>query len=59
MKSNIGHSFLSLGIIFLIGGLVQQDFALSFTSGSFNIGVIFCLSGTFSILAEKKSKKAE
>jgi uncharacterized membrane protein HdeD (DUF308 family) len=58
MKKNIGRSFLSLGIVFLLVGLVQQNFTLSFTSGAFNIGVIFCLSGIVSILLEKKSQKA-
>ena len=37
---------LTWGItIFLVIGLVQQNFALNFESGMFNMGVIFCLSG--------------
>jgi len=55
MKKNIGRSFLSLGVVFLIIGFVQQDFTLSFKSGSFNLGVIFCLSGIVSSILEKKN----
>jgi len=38
-------SFLTLGIIFLVIGFVQQGFAIDFTSGLFSLGFIFTLSG--------------
>ena len=54
MKKNTDKAFLSIGIIFLIVGFVQQDFTISFKSGLFNIGVIFTLSGLAAIALEKK-----
>ena len=56
MNKNIENTFLSIGIIFLIAGFVQQDFSLSFESGLFNLGVIFTLSGIVSVIIKKKSK---
>lgn len=54
MKKNTGKAFLSIGIIFLIAGFIQQDFSLSFSSGLFNLGVIFSLAGIFATTVEKK-----
>ncbi len=54
MKKNIGKSFLTLGIIFLIIGFVQQGMKFSFESGMFNLGFIFVLSGLASITLKKK-----
>jgi len=45
LKRFAAPSILSIGVIFLLIGLVQQGFALNFQSGLFNLGVIFTLSG--------------
>ena len=54
MKKQIGSSFLSLGLVFLIIGFVQQDMTFSFESGMFNLGIIFVLSGLVAKAVEKK-----
>ena len=48
-------SFLTLGIVFLIIGFVQQSFTFSFSSGIFNLGVIFTLSGLAASVLRRKS----
>ena len=40
-KKDIARLFLLVGVVFLIIGLVQQNFLLTFKSGLFNLGVIF------------------
>lgn len=57
MKRNTGKAFLSIGIVFLIAGFIQQGFTLSFKSGLFSLGFIFSLSGLVTILMENKSNK--
>ena len=49
MKKSIGPGFLTLGLVFLAIGFVQQGYSLSFQSGFFNLGVIFALSGLVAI----------
>jgi hypothetical protein len=53
----IGPSFLALGVVFLAIGFVQQGFSLSFDSGSFNMGVIFTLSGIVAYALDQRSHK--
>ena len=55
LKKTAPVSFLILGIIFIIIGFVQQSFTFSFTSGLFNLGVIFTLSGLVAIYLRRKS----
>lgn len=45
IKRSAAPSFLTLGIVFVIIGFVQQGFTLSFESGFFSLGIIFVLSG--------------
>ena len=56
-KKLAAPSMLSLGIVFLLIGFVQQDFRLSFESGMFNLGLIFTLSGLVAAGLEKKYGK--
>ena len=57
-KKAIGPSFLSLGLVFLAIGFVQQEFSLSFESGSFNLGVIFTLSGLVASALDRRAHKS-
>ena len=57
VKKIVGPTFVTLGIIFLIIGFVQQEFTLSFESGMFNMGLIFFLSGLVATAIEKKIQK--
>jgi hypothetical protein len=45
---------LTIGLIFLIVGLVHQEFAVNFESGFFNLGIIFTLSGAVSWVITRK-----
>ena len=56
MKKSIGPGFLSLGLVFLVIGFVQQDFSLSFESGFFNLGIIFVLSGAVATVLDRRSQ---
>ncbi|MCD6116386.1 hypothetical protein J7K93_05185 [bacterium] len=53
-KKDTALLFLSVGVVFLIIGLVQQHFLLTFKSGFFNLGVIFTLSGLVAFALAKK-----
>jgi hypothetical protein len=55
LKKVAPASFLTLGIVFLIIGFVQQSFTFSFDSGMFNLGVIFTLSGLAASVLRRKS----
>ncbi|NOZ50528.1 MAG: hypothetical protein GXP37_10840 [Chloroflexi bacterium] len=55
MKEAAPPSFLTIGIIFLIIGFVQQGLTFSFESGLFSLGVIFTLSGLVAMALEKRS----
>ena len=55
LKKTAPVSFLTLGIVFLIIGFVQQNFTFSFTSGLFNLGLIFTLSGLVATYLSRKS----
>ena len=55
LKRNAPASFLAIGIVFLLIGLVQQGFTLSFDSGFFTMGVIFTLSGLVATALSRKS----
>ena len=57
MKNKVGPTFITLGLIFLIIGFVQQEFTLSFESGMFNMGLIFFLSGLVATAIEKRIQK--
>ncbi|MCP4581149.1 MAG: hypothetical protein GY839_05990 [candidate division Zixibacteria bacterium] len=48
INKKIGTGFLTLGLIFLAIGFVQQEFSFSFENGLFNLGLIFTLSGIVS-----------
>ena len=48
-------SILTIGIIFLLIGFVQQGFTFSFDSGMFSMGVIFTLSGLVASALRRKS----
>ena len=48
-------SFLTLGIVFLLIGFVQQSFTFSFSSGLFSLGVIFTLSGLAASIVRRRS----
>jgi len=54
-KKDIARLFLLVGVVFLIIGLVQQNFLLTFKSGLFNLGVIFTISGLVASAMAKKS----
>jgi|GEM_PF-3072608 len=54
-KKDIARFFLAVGVVFLIIGLVQQQFLLTFKSGLFNLGVIFTISGLVASAMAKKS----
>jgi hypothetical protein len=45
IKRSAPPSILTIGVVFLIIGFVQQGFTFSFTSGLFSLGFIFTLSG--------------
>ena len=45
MKKYVPPSILTIGLVFLIIGFVQQEFTFNFESGFFSLGVIFTLSG--------------
>ena len=49
LKKKLGSSFVTLGLVFLMIGFVQQGLVLSFESGFFNLGLIFTLSGTVAL----------
>jgi hypothetical protein len=53
-KLKTAQSFTIIGLIFLAFGFVQQDFALSFESGMFNLGLIFTLGGFAGIAIDKR-----
>jgi len=55
LKQNAPASFLTIGLIFLLIGFVQQGFTLSFDSGFFNLGLIFTLSGLAATALKRKS----
>ncbi len=55
LKKVAPASFLTLGIVFLIIGFVQQNFTFSFSSGMFNLGVIFTLSGLAASVLRRKA----
>jgi len=55
MRRKAPTSFLTLGVIFLLVGFVQQGFAIDFTSGLFSLGFIFALSGLVTSLAKPRS----
>ena len=57
IKRSTSLSFLTLGIVFLIIGFVQQGFTLSFESGLFSLGVIFVLSGLVAYFLQKTPKE--
>jgi len=46
---------LTIGIVFLVIGFVQQGFTFSFESGFFSLGVMFTLSGLVASALRKKS----
>jgi hypothetical protein len=46
-------SILTIGIVFLVIGFVQQGFTFSFDSGLFSLGVIFTLSGLVALALGK------
>ena len=48
-------SILTIGIIFLLIGCVQQGFTFSFESGMFSMGVIFTLSGLAASALRRRS----
>jgi len=54
-KKDIARLFLLVGVVFLIIGLAQQNFLLTFKSGFFNLGVIFTISGLVATAMAKKS----
>jgi hypothetical protein len=53
MKKKLGRTFIIPGTVFLVIGLVQQEFTLSFKSGMFNLGIIFVLSGIVANILHK------
>jgi len=56
LKKAAPISFLALGIVFLIIGFVQQSFTFSFSSGLFNLGIIFTLSSLVASILSRKAK---
>ena len=58
MNRTLGRSLLALGLVFLVLGLVQQGFTLSFESGFFNLGLIFALSGIVASALYRRSAKS-
>ena len=54
MKEYAPPSILTIGIVFLVIGFVQQGFTFSFESGFFSLGVIFTLSGLVASALRKK-----
>ena len=56
LKKAAPISFLALGIVFLTIGFVQQSFTFSFSSGLFNLGVIFTLSSLVASILSRKAK---
>ena len=59
MKKTAGPGLLSLGLVFLAIGFVQQGFSLSFESGFFNLGIIFTLSGIVAVALDRNLKRVE
>jgi len=57
MKKKVGPAFISIGILFLVIGFVQQGLKVSFISGMFNLGIIFFLSGLVATVIEKRNSK--
>ncbi len=59
----IGNSaapgFLTIGIVFLIIGFVQQGFRISFESGFFTLGLIFVLGGLVGYVLRKNKSDGE
>ncbi|NOR83587.1 MAG: hypothetical protein GQ526_08855 [Ardenticatenales bacterium] len=55
LKQSAPAGFLTIGLIFLLIGFVQQGFTLSFDSGFFNLGLIFTLSGLAATALKRKS----
>lgn len=53
------QAMLTIGIIFLIAGLVVQGFRFDFSSGMFTMGVIFTLSGLVGLYMPKSTEKEE
>jgi len=49
-------TFLTIGVIFLVIGFVQQGYTFSFESGMFSLGVIFTLSGLVASAFGRKSQ---
>ena len=56
INQSIPASFLTIGLVFLVIGFVQQDFQISFESGFFILGLFFVLGGTCCLRFEKKFK---
>jgi len=48
-------AFIGIGVVFLLFGLVQQNFELTFKSGLFNLGLIFTISGLVALGINRKS----
>jgi len=54
VKEYAPPSLLTIGIIFLVIGFVQQGLTFSFESGFFTMGVIFTLSGLVALVLSKR-----
>lgn len=53
ISNSAAPGFLSIGIVFLIIGFVQQGFRISFESGFFTLGLIFVLGGLVGLYLKK------
>lgn len=58
MNKKVG-TFVTIGFVFLLAGLVQQGFAFNFESGMFNLGLIFVVSGLVAMAIERRTTVAK
>lgn len=57
MNKKTINQFIYIGIIFIITGFIQQDFKFNFSSGLFNMGIIFTISGLATLVAQKSKMR--
>jgi uncharacterized membrane protein len=59
INKSLPTSFITLGIVFMILGLVQLGFSISFESGFFTLGLLFVLGGLVAFILKNRSRNAE
>ena len=59
INKSLPNSFITLGVVFLIIGFIQQEFSINFESGFFTLGLFFVVGGLAALFLNKRNKNQE